>query len=61
MSKLLRSEEMTLVQIFLSQEASYNCIRELGELVSRSVPSQFCCFNVYVQISFLRLNFERYD
>lgn len=32
MSKLLRSEEMTLVQIFLSQEASYNCIRELGEL-----------------------------
>ena len=34
MSKLLRSEEMNLVQIFLSQEASYNCIRELGELVS---------------------------
>ncbi|KAL5259885.1 hypothetical protein ACHWQZ_G010119 [Mnemiopsis leidyi] len=32
MSKLLRSEEMTLAQIFLSQEASYNCIRELGEL-----------------------------
>ena len=34
MSKLLRSEQMSLVQIFFSQEASYNCVRELGELVS---------------------------
>jgi len=32
MSKLLRSEEMALVEIFFGQEAAYNCVRELGEL-----------------------------
>ena len=34
MGSLFRSEEMTLAQLFLQSEASYACVRELGELVS---------------------------
>lgn len=32
MGSLFRSEEMTLAQLFLQSEASYACVRELGEL-----------------------------
>ena len=31
---IFRSEEMTLAQLFLQSEAAYDCVRELGELVS---------------------------
>ena len=34
MGSLFRSEEMSLVQLFLQAESSYACVRELGELVS---------------------------
>ena len=32
MEGLLRSEEMTLCQMFLQSEAAYTCVSELGEL-----------------------------
>lgn len=32
MGALLRSEEMTLCQLFLQSEAAYTCVSELGEL-----------------------------
>jgi len=34
MGSLFRSEEMTLVQLFLQTESAYACVRELGELAS---------------------------
>lgn len=44
MDSLLRSEEMTLCQVFLQSEAAYACVSELGELglvQFRDVSSQF--------------------
>ena len=32
MDALLRSEEMTLCQMFLQSEAAYACVSELGEI-----------------------------
>jgi V-type H+-transporting ATPase subunit a len=32
MGSLLRSESMSLCQLFLQSEAAYNCVSELGEL-----------------------------
>ena len=32
MGNLFRSEEMSLVQLFLQSEAAYACVSELGEL-----------------------------
>ena len=32
MGSLLRSEAMSLCQLFLQSEAAYNCVAELGEL-----------------------------
>ena len=32
MGQQLRSEEMTLCQLFLQSEAAYACVAELGEL-----------------------------
>ncbi|XP_037802746.1 V-type proton ATPase 116 kDa subunit a1-like isoform X1 [Penaeus monodon] len=32
MGSIFRSEEMTLCQLFLSSEAAYNCVSELGEI-----------------------------
>lgn len=32
MASIFRSEEMALCQLFLSSEASYNCVSELGEI-----------------------------
>ena len=48
-NKLLRSAEMTLVQMFLSQEAAYTCVRELGEVGVIQ----------FIDVSVERLNFTR--
>ena len=36
-----RATEMKMVEMFLSQECAYECVKELGELVSFYMPTKF--------------------
>ena len=34
-----RATDMTMVEMFLSQECAYECVKELGELVCKTLQS----------------------
>lgn len=51
MGSIFRSEEMTLCQLFLSSEASYNCISEIGEVGLVQFRDVSNCFDVQFFLS----------